>query len=134
VTVPAQAKLLPPPVQLRALLESARDRGEPFDTAWRRAMDGRRAPGRVVFPNDTLERRGWRIALLRVRREWRAAYNRSGVCARPVSRFLLEGFERDESSWSGFAEGARMARAPMPVIDESVLIRSRPPTAAGVEG
>lgn len=64
----------PPPVQLRRVLERAREHGLTFDQGWYRAM-GSRHPTAVKFPHDTPARREWRTALDATKAEWRAAFD-----------------------------------------------------------
>lgn len=113
--MPARSRLVDPPVQLRALLVAARERGEPFDVAWQRALDGRRLPDRVRFPHGTQERRQWRAILAGQRRHWRSAYERRASVLAVLPR-LPELACPDDSSTAtagSVADEARAARAPM---------------------
>lgn len=129
--MPAPAQLVEPPVQLRELLERARERDEPFDIAWRRVMDGRRAPGRIVWPHATDRRRRWRMILTAQRHHWRSAYNRESPTALAQLPHVLELLSPDHSSPESTGGEARMARAPLDyIVTPQVRVEQRARAAA----
>jgi hypothetical protein len=60
--------------QVLAGLLACREEGLGFEEAWLRTVGREGLRASVRFPHDTVERRGWRKALVSTRNEWRAGY------------------------------------------------------------
>lgn len=118
-----------PPEALRDVLAECRGEGLSFDEAWRVALGTRRCRGRVRFPDDTVQRRGWRDALAATREEWRAAYlGRETALSRALALVAAE----DDTAQPAVLAGERAPRLGhvTPPVGIGISLRTRERAAA----